>query len=66
MSEDSTSNILVGKAPDGSTVTISLMDDVWGDVCPASSQYCCTLDKDHGPPWHIADNGAEIVEVWPV
>lgn len=59
--------IFTGTAPDGSTVTVDL-DDGDGTCCDADTGpdgFGCTLNAGHPGPWHIADTGAEIVEVWP-
>lgn len=60
-----TERIIVGTAPDGTTVSVDLNDDD-GTVCPEYNGYGCTLALDHGGRWHIADDGDRIIGVWPV
>lgn len=63
--EVGTDRIIVGTAPDGTTVSVDLNHDD-GTVCPEYGPYGCTLDKNHGGKWHIADDGNRIIGVWPV
>lgn len=58
-------SILTGTAPDGTIVTIDLAED--GPACAAPAPKMglgCTLGLHHEGPWHIADTGTEIMEVW--
>lgn len=66
--EVGTERIIVGTAPDGTTVSVDLDHDD-GTVCPVyggPGGYGCTLDFSHGGKWHIADDGVQIIGVWPV
>jgi hypothetical protein len=56
---------LTAAAPDGTQVSVTVSDADTGPACNARNMYSCSLTRGHDGPWHIADTGAEIVEVWP-